>query len=87
MPARLVGPNTIWLRICAARGSLAPKRVEVLLPAEERAVEVSAMKNYTPEKILLGLIGIELILIALFGLFGVPSGLDSIGPQRRYMAW
>jgi hypothetical protein len=66
---------------------LALKRVKFSLPTEERAVEVSAMKNYTPEKILLGLICIELILIALFALFGPRYDFFHLNRERNLPTW
>jgi hypothetical protein len=66
---------------------LALKRVKFLSPTEECAVEVSAMKNYTPEKILLGLICIELMLITLFALFGPRYDFFHLNRERNLPTW
>jgi hypothetical protein len=45
------------------------------------------MNNYTPEKILLGLICIELVLIALFGLLGSQYDFFHLSRERNLPTW
>lgn len=45
------------------------------------------MKNYTPEKIPLGLICIELILIALFGLLGSQYDFFHLNREKNLQTW
>jgi hypothetical protein len=77
----------IWLGTCAAGGSLPLKRVKFLLSTTKWTTEVSAMKNYAPEKILLGLICIELILIALFALLGLRYDFFHLNREKNLPTW
>jgi hypothetical protein len=50
---------------------------------------VTATKNFSPEKVLLGLISAELILIALFGLsvFGLRHDFFHLGREKNLPTW